>query len=228
MKRLIMTTLAASVLAASNLQTFDSSSSSTSEFSSSSESSISSESSTSSLSFGDIAQGDVQAQSSNNVVIQNFAFAPGTITVAKGTTVTWSNKDSAAHTVTVDSGNGPQSGELQNGQSYSYKFDQAGKFSYHCKLHQQMKAAVTVTEAASPAPAQKAPPSAAPTTPPPTSPTPSAGVRGEVPNVAAGPVAAGGGSTAGLQHGGMLAGGTILLALAGSIMFARRRLHLER
>ena len=38
------------------------------------------------------------------VTIQNFAFTPAAITVAAGTTVTWTNKDAATHTVTSNAG----------------------------------------------------------------------------------------------------------------------------
>ena len=36
------------------------------------------------------------------VTIQNFAFSPATITIPRGTTVTWENKDSASHTIVSD------------------------------------------------------------------------------------------------------------------------------
>ena len=38
------------------------------------------------------------------VSIKNFEFSPKTLTVAKGTKVTWTNKDSANHTVTFKKG----------------------------------------------------------------------------------------------------------------------------
>jgi plastocyanin len=90
------------------------------------------------------AQG--QAQS---VTIQNFAFTPASITVTPGTTVTWTNKDNTAHTVTADSGNGPNSGQLQQGQTYSFTFQQAGTYAYHCTIHPEMKATVVVSSSSS-------------------------------------------------------------------------------
>jgi plastocyanin len=182
---------------------------------------------------GSVAQ--AQVPSSTNVTIQNFAFSPAAITVAKGTTVTWTNRDSTAHTVTVDSGNGPKSSQLQKDQTYSFKFDQAGTAAYHCSIHPYMKASVTVTETATPSPAQKAPsptstppPASGRTTTPPT-PNSSMGSMGsEVPNVAAGSVTAGAGSTAGLQHGNLLAGGVALIVLAGAILTSRRRLPFKK
>ncbi|MDP2660831.1 MAG: cupredoxin family copper-binding protein [Dehalococcoidia bacterium] len=78
-----------------------------------------------------------------DVVIQNFAFGPKTLTAPVGTTVRWTNKDSAAHTVT--SGKGAfDSGNLAQGQSFSFKFTQAGTFDYACKIHPNMTATITV------------------------------------------------------------------------------------
>ena len=47
------------------------------------------------------------AHATMHVTIQNHAFSPQTITVAPGTTVSWTNRDSAHHTVTSDVGAGP-------------------------------------------------------------------------------------------------------------------------
>lgn len=78
------------------------------------------------------------------ITIQGVAFAPKTLTVKKGTTVTWKNNDSVPHTVTGDAG-GPSSQQLANGQSYSYTFSTIGTFPYHCTIHPSMTATVTVT-----------------------------------------------------------------------------------
>jgi plastocyanin len=86
------------------------------------------------------------ASQGSSVAIQDMNFSPATLTVKKGTTVTWTNKDSVAHTVTVDSGAGPNSGNLDSGKTYSYTFDTAGTFNYHCQYHSNMVAKVVVTE----------------------------------------------------------------------------------
>ena len=83
---------------------------------------------------------------SSSVSIADMAFSPAAITVKKGTKVTWTNNDSTAHTVTADSGSGPASGNLTNGQSYSFTYDTVGTFSYHCSIHPDMTGTVTVTE----------------------------------------------------------------------------------
>lgn len=80
------------------------------------------------------------------VAIENFAFSPAAITVKVGTKVTWTNKDSAPHTVTTDNGVGPNSGNLAPGDTYSFTFDTAGTFAYHCSLHNSMTATIIVTQ----------------------------------------------------------------------------------
>jgi plastocyanin len=83
----------------------------------------------------------------SSVSIESFAFMPGDITVKKGTTVTWTNNDSTAHTVTeADSQTGPKSDNLNNGDKYTFTFDTAGTFHYKCSIHPYMLGTVTVTE----------------------------------------------------------------------------------
>lgn len=81
----------------------------------------------------------------DTVAIQNFAFSPETITVKVGTKVTWTNKDSAGHTVTGDTSDGPASDTLAQGASYSFTFSKAGTFTYACSIHPDMKGTVIVT-----------------------------------------------------------------------------------
>jgi len=80
------------------------------------------------------------------VNIKDFAFAPASISVKKGTTVTWTNNDTTVHTVTVDSGSGPKSSDVQAGTTYKFTFDTVGVFNYHCAIHPSMTAKVTVTQ----------------------------------------------------------------------------------
>ena len=84
------------------------------------------------------------AVADNSVVMKDFTFSPVLLTVKKGTTVTWTNQDSAPHTVTSDSGSELSSEKLSNGQSYSHTFNGAGTFEYHCGVHPTMKAKVVV------------------------------------------------------------------------------------
>jgi plastocyanin len=87
-------------------------------------------------------QGDTASQqASNTVTIEGFAFNPSTLNVKAGTTVTWVNKDSTAHTIKSDSFN---SGSLNKDQSYEFKFDGKGTYEYSCGIHPMMKGKIIV------------------------------------------------------------------------------------
>ena len=81
----------------------------------------------------------------NAVTISGFAFSPASITVPVGTAVTWTNKDSAPHTIASDDGSTFDSGNLANGATYSFTFTKAGTFAYHCAIHGSMNGTVIVT-----------------------------------------------------------------------------------
>ena len=81
-----------------------------------------------------------------SATIQNFQFSPSTLTVKKGTKVTWTNNDGASHTVTADQGSGPASSPLGQGDTYSYTFNTVGTFNYHCSIHPSMHGSVVVTQ----------------------------------------------------------------------------------
>lgn len=86
-------------------------------------------------------------EATDKVMIANFAFAPSNITVKKGTTVTWTNNDSMVHDVTeIDGQDGPHSGNLANGQTYTFTYNTVGTFKYHCSIHPSMTGSVTVNE----------------------------------------------------------------------------------
>ena len=89
------------------------------------------------------AGASTEAGGANAVTIQNFAFGPATVSVPVGTTVTWTNADSATHTVTADDGSFDSS-SLASGATFSQTFATAGTFAYHCKIHPNMKATVEV------------------------------------------------------------------------------------
>lgn len=78
-----------------------------------------------------------------DVTIANFLFSPASITVPVGTTVTWTNRDSAPHSIVSDAGtfSGRSFG---NGQSFSFTFTEPGSYPYHCGIHTTMHGTVTV------------------------------------------------------------------------------------
>jgi plastocyanin len=71
------------------------------------------------------------------------AFAPDALTVAAGTTVTWTNTDSIPHTSTSDA-KGWDSGIVGPGQQYSVSLQTPGTYSYHCTIHPGMVGTVVV------------------------------------------------------------------------------------
>src|ERR1700712_1050340 len=78
-----------------------------------------------------------------NATIQNFAFSPATIYVTVGGTVTWTNKDATAHTVTDNNG-GFDSGNIAADATYKMTFAKAGTYTYHCSIHSMMPNATIV------------------------------------------------------------------------------------
>ena len=86
----------------------------------------------------------VSAQDDMTVSIQDFSFNPGQITVAPGTTVTWTNEGPSPHTTTADDGSW-DSGTLQQGEDFSFTFDKPGTYTYHCSIHPDMTASVKVS-----------------------------------------------------------------------------------
>jgi plastocyanin len=78
---------------------------------------------------------------SNTVNIQNFTFNPATLTVKKGTTVTWTNNDSVAHQLKSAAFN---STGLTNDQTFSFTFTTAGTFDYACAIHPSMTGKIIV------------------------------------------------------------------------------------
>ena len=89
-----------------------------------------------------------RASASASVTIGDFFFSPGSVTVAVGDTVTWRNTGQAPHNATADDGSF-KTPDLNNGQSASHTFTQAGTFSYICTIHPNMKASVRVIASSS-------------------------------------------------------------------------------
>jgi plastocyanin len=85
----------------------------------------------------------------NTVSISGMAFNPASLTVAAGTTVTWTNNDAIAHTVTsdtglFDSGSITATGGYGGGGTFSFTFATAGTYNYHCNIHPMMTAKIIV------------------------------------------------------------------------------------
>lgn len=83
-----------------------------------------------------------------SVTIQNHAYGPSRLTVKKGTTVTWTNRDAVEHDVTPDTPRAvfKQSQLLGRGDRYSVTFTDIGTYTYHCSPHPEMTGIIEVVE----------------------------------------------------------------------------------
>ncbi len=94
-------------------------------------------------------------QPTNVVVVQmlenppgHYFFQPSTLTITAGTTVVWYDNSDAPHTVTSDP-NAPSAFNTTNNvtehKSFALVFNTPGTYNYHCNIHPNMKASITVT-----------------------------------------------------------------------------------
>lgn len=80
------------------------------------------------------------------VQIVNFQFKPQTVTVKAGTKVTWTNKDTAVHSIKDTSHlSTPVSPDLGMDSTFSITYGEPGSYSYICGIHQYMSGSVLVT-----------------------------------------------------------------------------------
>lgn len=79
----------------------------------------------------------------NEIVIQNFAFEPATLTVKIGTKVSWVNRDDEPHTATATDKRF-NSKTLENGDRFTTEFNQPGIYKYYCALHPKMTGQIIV------------------------------------------------------------------------------------
>ena len=102
--------------------------------------------------FADHATASVSAPQGTSVPgceTTNECFIPYEVTVDVGGVVTWSNDDSAAHTVTAGSAADGPSGVFDSslfmaGTTFSHEFEAEGEFPYFCMVHPWMMGIVTV------------------------------------------------------------------------------------
>jgi len=79
------------------------------------------------------------------VEIEGFQFKPNTVTVKRGSTVTFTNKDATPHTVTpAKGGKFTGTGRLQKNESKQVTFNEVGEQNYYCEIHPSMIGKVKV------------------------------------------------------------------------------------
>src|SRR5262249_61185014 len=91
---------------------------------------------------GGAAIGPAAAATTHTVVIEAVSYKPETLTVNRGDTVVWVNKDPFPHTVT--SKGAFDSHSIDAGKSWKYTPRKAGEFAYICTLHSNMKGTLKV------------------------------------------------------------------------------------
>lgn len=94
------------------------------------------------------ANGQSQTEETSAITYKGFAVVQKSITVKKGTTVTWTNEDDAHHDVTPDlmSDDFKKSELFGKGKTYKFTFNKIGTYAYHCSPHPYMKGIIKVTQ----------------------------------------------------------------------------------
>lgn len=93
----------------------------------------------------DSTSGESTASASTQAVtIQDYIYEPARITVATGTTIDFTNKDSTAHTATSTDSGIFESGSIQPGKTGSITLNKTGTFSFYCVFHPFMKGTIKV------------------------------------------------------------------------------------
>ena len=93
-----------------------------------------------------LAAGDQAVATPSNVaqiVIKDFMFAPDSLTIKAGTTVTWTNKDDEPHSVVSDTGLF-RSGARDTDETFSFRFDRPGTYHFTCSIHPKMIGTIIV------------------------------------------------------------------------------------
>ncbi len=90
-----------------------------------------------------VGMGPAHAAPTRTIDIKEFRYAPTTLTVPVGATVTWINHDEEPHTVTSTTGRFGSAG-LEHDEHFVQRFDTPGTYAYMCALHPHMRATVIV------------------------------------------------------------------------------------
>ena len=79
----------------------------------------------------------------NTINMAGNVFSPLTMTIAKGTTITWTNNSGVTHTSTSNTSVW-DTGDIAAGASKTTTFNTSGSFPFHCKYHSMMTGTITV------------------------------------------------------------------------------------
>src|SRR5689334_22054400 len=99
---------------------------------------------------GGSCHSDATAAAGIRVTLSGLCFGPTVLYVTPGESVTWTNRDATAHTVTGLGFTWGSGSDLLEGDAISYRFSQTGVYPYACIIHPGMVGAVVVGDAGSP------------------------------------------------------------------------------
>jgi plastocyanin len=88
-------------------------------------------------------ESDATSSSAQDVTLDNFRFNPSTASVPLGSTIRWTNRDDAPHTI-VSTEHKFKSPVLDSGGQFSHQFDSPGTYKYFCSIHPRMTGEVVV------------------------------------------------------------------------------------
>ena len=77
--------------------------------------------------------------------IHDYKFAPASVTIHPGDSVTWINHDEIPHTI-ADKDKAFRSAALDTNDKFTHAFEKPGTYTYFCTLHPQMTGEVVVTK----------------------------------------------------------------------------------
>lgn len=84
------------------------------------------------------------AAATHEAAIADYRFAPAELRIRPGDTVRWVNREArTSHSLVIRSQESPR---LFPGESWEYRFDEAGRYDYFCGPHPEMKGVVVVAE----------------------------------------------------------------------------------
>jgi plastocyanin len=83
------------------------------------------------------------APGGQQVVVDNFSFAPATTAVSVGTTITWTNRDDVPHNI-ISTEKKFASPVLDTDQTFTHTFEAPGTYPYYCSIHPKMTGQVVV------------------------------------------------------------------------------------
>jgi Icc protein len=88
-------------------------------------------------------EAETQTAGGQDVVVDNFSFAPATALVAVGATITWTNRDDVPHNI-VSTEQKFKSPVLDTDEQFVHRFDAPGTYKYFCSIHPKMTGQIVV------------------------------------------------------------------------------------